>query len=96
MASGSEGGLVSLLKLGIVNRKGREFYTVDEKIFEEAVHLHMEEIAEQSREEVKLIMNKFEKIMVKYNEKVFEGETKFKKAGEKVKMKSIHSLSFIF
>ena len=84
MASGSEGGLVSLLKLGIKNRKGRDFYTIEEKIFEEAVHLHMEEIAEQSREEVKLIMNKFEKIMGKYNEKVLEGETKFKEAGERL------------
>jgi len=79
-----EGGYSTLQKFGIINRKGREFYTIDEKIFEEAVHLHAEVMAEQSREEMKLIMNKFEKIMVKYNEKVLEGETKFKEAGERL------------
>ena len=79
-----EGGYSTLLKFGIINRKGREFYTIDEKIFEEAVHLHAEEMAEQSREEMKLIMNKFEKSMVKYNEKVLEGETKFKEVGERL------------
>ena len=79
-----EGGYSTLLKFGIINRKGREFYTIDEKIFEEAVHLHAEEMAEQFREEMKLIMNKFEKSMVKYNEKVLEGETKFKEVGERL------------
>lgn len=79
-----EGGYSTLLKFGIINRKGREFYTIDEKVFGEAVHLHMEEMAEQSREEMKLIMNKFEKITVKYNEKVLKGETKFKEAGERL------------
>lgn len=78
------GGYSTLLKFGIINRKGREFYTIDEKIFEEAVHSHMDEMAEQSREEIKLIMNKFEINMVKYNEKVLKGETKFKKAVQRL------------
>ena len=79
-----EGEYNTLLKLGIINRKGREFYTIDEKVFEEAVHLHGEEISEQIQENLKLQMKEFEKIMVKYNEKVLEGETKFKKAGERL------------
>ncbi|GAI59142.1 unnamed protein product, partial [marine sediment metagenome] len=70
-----EGEYNTLLKLGIINRKGREFYTIDEKVFEEAVHLHGEEISEQIQENLKLQMKEFEKIMVKYNEKVLEGGT---------------------
>jgi len=79
-----EGEYYTLLKLGIINRKGREFYTIDEKIFEEAVDLHMEEISEKIREENKLLMKEFEEIMVNYNDKVLEGETMFKEAGERL------------
>ena len=78
-----EGEYYTLLKLGIINRKGREFYSIDDKIFEEAVDLHMEEINEEIQEDLELLMKKFEKIMVKYNEKVLKGETKFKEAGER-------------
>jgi len=79
-----EGEYYTLLNLGIINRKGREFYTIDEKIFEKAVNLHGEEIGEQLQEDLNLLMKKFEKKMVKYNEKVLKGETKSKEARERL------------
>jgi hypothetical protein len=56
-----EGEYNNLLKHGMLNRKGREYYSIDAKSYEEALHSYLQEIREEARKYNDKIVDKFEK-----------------------------------
>lgn len=75
---------LDLLNLNVLQRKGRDFYTVKDQIFKEAENRFWEAISKQAQEVMKIGMNEFTKVMAKYKEKESEDKPRIKEAGERL------------
>ncbi len=79
-----EGEYPKILKHGMLNRKGREYYTIDDKSYEEALQSYFQEIRDQARKYHDRILDKLEKTWVEYEGRESEEEARSKQVKERV------------